>query len=312
MLRHQLVAHGAVGVEPLLAGALDAGRVDRRPVFDLRRMDAGQFQRLVMRRRRQRHDQIEIEPFQVFHVLEGHRLVARDIDADLLHDRDRERIEQAFLHAGGADIDRFSEQLLQQAGRHRRAHRVHAAGEQHRLWARTALGLLPPRSALPVQHADQREQPARGVEIDRHLVLEPLHQDVRAVVVDAAPAHVDRLDLVGRRGADGLIVAVADQVVVLDDAAQRRERKQMRHHRRAVLKADVEHQPVAVDAQMQRVGTAVVADRREGVLLEQIVDRDRALVLDVRVGAADRFFVERDGDQALLAAGRRCFRRAHR
>ena len=37
----------------------------------------------------------------------------------------------------------------------------------------------------------------------------------------------------------------------------------MRDHRRAVLQADVEHQPVAVDAQMQRVGPAVVADRRE-------------------------------------------------
>ena len=62
----------------------------------------------------------------------------------------------------------------------------------------------------------------------------------------------------------------------------------MRDHRRAVLQADVEHQPVAVDAQMQRVRSAVVADRREDVLLEQIVDRDLALVLDVRIGAADR------------------------
>src|SRR5450756_1732304 len=68
---------------------------------------------------------------------------------------------------------------------------------------------------LPVQHADQGEQPARGVEIDRHLVLEPLHQDVRSVVVDGAPPHVDGLDLVGRRGADSLIIAVADQVVAV-------------------------------------------------------------------------------------------------
>ena len=115
--------------------------------------------------------------------------------------------------------------------------------------------------------------------------------------MDAAPAHVDRLDLVGRRGADRLVIAFADQIVVLDDAAQRRQREQMRHHRRAVLEANVEHQPVAVDRQMQRVRAAVVADRREGVLLEQIVDRDRALVLDVRIGAADRSFVEGDGDQ---------------
>ena len=42
-------------------------------------------------------------------------------------------------------------------------------------------------------------------------------------------------------------------------------------------------------------------DRRERVLLEQVVDRDLALVLDVRIGAADRFFVELDRDEALLA-----------
>jgi hypothetical protein len=63
---------------------------------------------------------------------------------------------------------------------------------------------------------------------------------------------------------------------------------------------------------MQRVGTAVVADRRKDVLLEQIVNRDLALVLDVLVGAADRCLVEGDGDQALLARGGLCFRRIHR
>ena len=41
-------------------------------------------------------------------------------------------------------------------------------------------------------------------------------------------------------------------------------------------------------------------DRREGIVLEQIVDRDRALMLDVRGGAADRAFVERDLDETLL------------
>ena len=60
---------------------------------------------------------------------------------------------------------------------------------------------------------------------------------------------------------------------------------------------DVEHQPVLRHAEMQRVGPAVVADRRERVLLDQIVDRDRALVLDVGAGAADRVLVERHGDE---------------
>src|SRR3974390_2295915 len=49
--------------------------------------------------------------------------------------------------------------------------------------------------ALPVQHADQREQPAGGLEIAPPLALQALLQRSRAFVVDAAAAHVDGLDL---------------------------------------------------------------------------------------------------------------------
>src|ERR1700688_3453083 len=70
---------------------------------------------------------------------------------------------------------------------------------------------------LPVQHGDQREQPARGFEIDPHLALQPFLQRARALVVDAAATHVDGLDLVGRGGADRLVVAVANHEIVLHD-----------------------------------------------------------------------------------------------
>ena len=103
-----------------------------------------------------------------------------------------------------------------------------------------------------------------------------------------AAAHVERLDAVRRRGADGRVVAVADGEVVLDDAAERREREQMRDHRRAVGFADVEDEAVAADADRERVGPAVMVERTKAVVLDQIVDRDRALVLDVAVRAADR------------------------
>lgn len=74
----------------------------------------------------------------------------------------------------------------------------------------------------------------------------------------------------------------------------------MRDHGRAVLAANVEHQPAAGDADMQRerplsIGTV----RREQVLFDQIVDRDRALMLDVGPGTADRVLVERDRDDAI-------------
>ena len=53
--------------------------------------------------------------------------------------------------------------------------------------------------------------------------------------MDAAPAHVDGLDLVRGRGADRLVVAVADHEIVLHDPPERRQRQQMRDHGRAVL-----------------------------------------------------------------------------
>src|SRR4051794_11200515 len=78
------------------------------------------------------------------------------------------------------------------------------------------------KSPSPVQDANQGEQAACGIGIDRDLPLQPLHQDARAVIVDGAAAHIERLDLFRRRGADRLIITVADGVVVLDDPAQRR------------------------------------------------------------------------------------------
>src|SRR5262245_21704723 len=73
--------------------------------------------------------------------------------------------------------------------------------------------------------------------------------------------------------------------------------------------AHLEHEAVAHHREMQPVRPALVADRRERVLLEQVVDRDRALVLDVGARAPDRVLVERDLDEVLLA---RCRRGAHR
>src|ERR1700684_600672 len=74
----------------------------------------------------------------------------------------------------------------------------------------------------------------------------------------------------------------------------------MRHHGRAVLAADIEHQPVAADADMQSERPAIDAIRRKQVLLHQVIDRDRALVLDVRAGPPDRFLIERHRDDAVL------------
>src|SRR3977135_2426571 len=83
--RAEHVAHLPIGVEPLRAAALLAGRILRRPVFDIGRDGAGEIERLVVRLGRQGDDQVEIEPLPVFQLLEGHRPVLRDVEADLVH-----------------------------------------------------------------------------------------------------------------------------------------------------------------------------------------------------------------------------------
>ena len=88
--------------------------------------------------RRQRHDEIEIEAFEVFELLEGDRPVLGDIETHLLHCGHCEGIELAFAHAGRSDIGDASEQVLEQGRRHRRTHRIEPAGEQHGL--RTVAG----------------------------------------------------------------------------------------------------------------------------------------------------------------------------
>src|SRR5258708_4557949 len=74
----------------------------------------------------------------------------------------------------------------------------------------------------------------------------------------------------------------------------------MRHHRRAVLTADVERQPVAGDRKVQRERPRRRLFRREQILLDQIVDRDRTFMLDVGAGTPDRFLIERHRDDAVV------------
>src|SRR5947209_11484264 len=47
----------------------------------------------------------------------------------------------------------------------------------------------PSRLTLPVQNSNEREQPARGLEIDPHLALQALLQRARSLVMDATAAH---------------------------------------------------------------------------------------------------------------------------
>src|SRR2546430_718876 len=111
----QAVADLAIGGELLLAVAFHAGRIRRRPVFDIGGHGARQIQRLVVGFRRQRDDEIEIEPFPILELLECRRLVAGKILAEVGHHGGGERIKLALLDASGFDVERLRKHLLQQA-----------------------------------------------------------------------------------------------------------------------------------------------------------------------------------------------------
>src|SRR3974390_130638 len=84
-MREQLVADGAVGIELLLAAAFSGRRSGCRAVLALGGERPRQVQRLVMSTRRERHDDVEIEPLQLVQILECVGAVARNIDADFVH-----------------------------------------------------------------------------------------------------------------------------------------------------------------------------------------------------------------------------------
>ena len=151
-----------------------------------------------------------------------------------------------------------------------------------------------------MERADEGEQAPRRVGVGGDLALEPGLQQLRAFVVQAAPAHIQRLDLLRRGVADGVVIALADHEVVLDHPPERREREQV-----ALLVVgalDVERQPVFRQRDAQVVGALVGAVWLEVILLQQIEDRDLAFLLLVTRGGAERVVVDDDALQPVLRA----------
>src|SRR5947199_10726085 len=76
-------------------------------------------------------------------------------------------------------------------------------------------------SAAQVQHANQREQAARRIMVDRHPAGHALGQQFRTLIVQRAPADIDRLDLGQALVAACLVIALAEEKIVFDDAEER-------------------------------------------------------------------------------------------
>src|SRR5258708_24419380 len=96
-----------------------------------------------------------------------------------------------------------------------------------------------------MKHGDERKQPPRGIEVDGDLMLEALYQELGALVVQSPPSHVDRLDLAWRRRADRLVIALANQEIVLPEDTKRRGRQIVGTARPVVLGGHIENEPVA-------------------------------------------------------------------
>ncbi len=71
-----------------------------------------------------------------------------------------------------------------------------------------------------------------------------------------------------------------------------------------VLGADIEDEAVARELKLETIGSAVMSDGRERILLHQVVDCDGAFVLDVPVAGADTVLVENDLDKTLAVCAR--------
>ena len=147
--RLQPVAHATIGVEHLLARTPHGGRIDGRPVVHFDRQRAREFERLVVRFRRQADDQIEkpSSPRDPRRSAVCSRCRCRSRPS-LRRRRDRFR---AFVRRPKRNR-RLAEKCAERLG-HRRAHRIKGAGKQRPTSARFALRMPPRSSALPVQGA---------------------------------------------------------------------------------------------------------------------------------------------------------------
>src|SRR5690606_32653558 len=149
-----------------------------------------------------------------------------------------------------------------------------------------------------MQNADQREKAPGRVKIHVDLAGQAILQGLRALIMEASPAHIDCLDLRGRRRLDRVIIAFADQEIVLDDLAEGREREQHLAMRLAIFEADVENETIFFDGQVKDIRPALAAYGCEVVFFQQVENGDLALMLDIRAAAHDGTLIKNEIDNA--------------
>ena len=145
-----------------------------------------------------------------------------------------------------------------------------------------------------MQNADQGEEAAGGVEIDVDFFLQPLAEQFRAFVMEAAAAHIEGFDPRRARSLDRRVIAFAVHEIILHGLAEQPERQRHFFERLIIRVADIEDQPVVFGADMQMIGAGEAARGRKVIVLQQIEDRHRPLMLDIGIAADHAVLVEGD------------------
>ena len=139
-------------------------------------------------------------------------------------------------------------------------------------------------SGPEVENADQGEQATRSVDVKFDLAAETFLKNARALVVNASPRHVDRLDLARRKPLDRIEVTLADLVIVFHDLTKRSQREAELDGRLVRFRANIKDEKPVIDGQLKPVGSrrhlsGVRRRDRERVVLQQIEDRNPTLLL---------------------------------
>ena len=126
---------------------------------------------------------------------------------------------------------------------------------------------------------------------------------------DVAAAVQDHLrfglvhERVSRRDADGLVVAFANHFVVLDHPLEGGQGQKVHDDWLIALTSDIQAQLSLDQADGQLVGSVFAPGNGKVVDLDQVIDRNGALMLLIGRATAQRRLVERDQNKPVVAFG---------
>jgi hypothetical protein len=125
-----------------------------------------------------------------------------------------------------------------------------------------------------MKDTNQGEQPPGRIKININFPCQPLDEHFRSLIMDAAPGHIDGLNVLGGSGPDRLKIAVADRPIFADRALEAGEAEDDGFEWTLILAENVEYQPPLLNAKGEAIGAdiavGVAALWLEMIAFEQI------------------------------------------